>query len=308
MHNAGTMATLLAAFALTTIANSVAAQDTDSRFNSLRLTEDETKGILWSEADFEAARGFPGPVVTEAEIDAAPKGTIDRQTPAANGRASVDGQTDMKGLPAPEKWMGKLFFRDPGGDSYCSAQFVAPDVVLTAAHCVQSDAGVYFRDFVFALQYNKGKSLSLHRARCVAAFDQYSAVGNFPAEWDYAMILVDRQSSVGHFGVMAPYQGQKGLLLGYPGKIQKGEALSKVKAILEGFDGLMIQSAEHGNKNFTEGSSGGAWVYNPSTQAGDDTNLIVGITRGGLPQDPVWVMGPTMEFFGDLFDHVSGGC
>ena len=37
----------------------------------------------------------------------------------------------------PLYWAGKLFFETPDGDYVCSAQFISPNVVLTAAHCVR---------------------------------------------------------------------------------------------------------------------------------------------------------------------------
>ena len=37
----------------------------------------------------------------------------------------------------PLYWAGKLFYRTPDGDYVCSAQFISPNVILTAAHCVR---------------------------------------------------------------------------------------------------------------------------------------------------------------------------
>src|SRR5690348_16396604 len=55
-----------------------------------------------------------------------------------------DPDTDFQNYVKP--YLGKLYFKKDSGTHYCSAQFVAPYILLTAAHCTH---GVTLTDFCF---------------------------------------------------------------------------------------------------------------------------------------------------------------
>jgi V8-like Glu-specific endopeptidase len=80
---------------------------------------------------------------------------------AAQGRA---GNVNS----VPLEWAGKLFYSEPSGDYVCSGQFIGPNVILTAAHCVRDpDSGDWYRNFEFQLQYNNGSYSRAYRPSCV---------------------------------------------------------------------------------------------------------------------------------------------
>jgi V8-like Glu-specific endopeptidase len=73
---------------------------------------------------------------------------------------------------APLKWVGLLVFRNAKGDTFsCTAQFIAPKVLLTAAHCVRDNITGEWYDtnkMFFFLQYQNDNVRhlqgDLHRA------------------------------------------------------------------------------------------------------------------------------------------------
>ena len=77
--------------------------------------------------------------------------------PASDQVGSFTLQAAGNPYLTPLKWSGRLFHTKPAGRDFgCSAQFIKPRVILTAAHCVRDRmTGIWFKDFRFALQYHQ---------------------------------------------------------------------------------------------------------------------------------------------------------
>jgi hypothetical protein len=96
-----------------------------------------------------AAEGISGVSVG----DSSPTGTTQVFTSyIANG---VPGMQVMY----PHRWVGRLSFSTPQGESFCSATSISGNVMLTAAHCLyDSTNNVWYSNWVFSPAYRLGNA------------------------------------------------------------------------------------------------------------------------------------------------------
>jgi len=145
-------------------------------------------------------------------------------TPAV---AQIKQQPLIAGNPAvaPLKWVGLLVFRNAKGDTFsCTAQFIAPKVLLTAAHCVRDNITGESYDtnkMFFFLQYQNDNASDIYKVICTghltgyvpklspsATDDQKEQALDAAMRYDYAMILVNHDSITGHFKVDTEWLGK----------------------------------------------------------------------------------------------------
>ncbi len=199
---------------------------------------------------------------------------------AGKGDARVSG--DVSGVPL--KWAGKLFYQQPDGGYVCSGQFISTNVVLTAAHCLRDDAtGDWFDDFVFSLQFNRGRSTANYAYDCVMTKRGWVMADGSQWNFDYGLLRVVGSSRTGHFGWHAnwlPDTYRRGTKVGYPSDILNGLVIqmdSGPVADVAGEEDML--SLAHGNPRNAGGSSGGAWVGNFSrSTAGANSNRVISVT------------------------------
>jgi hypothetical protein len=242
-------------------------------------------------------------------IPAAPRGGVSNITGDRNDEGGQKGSGPS--YTTPLKWAGRLFFRSPAGDQACSAQFISPRIILTAAHCVRDSAtGSFYENIAFALQYHNNEASRRYTARCVATPDKWvgSSPQNYP--WDYALILTD-QSLTGHFGWEVNWDGAATAVakIGYPAAIASGEVIQVDHGpATMNIDGSIIQ-LRHGNPKSTEGGSGGAWVERYSNGMDRDANRILTVTSFLNTSEPEVAYGPYLnEEFNRLLLYVKDGC
>lgn len=286
----------------------------ESRINSIVFPDEPSRAPSWTRAQLREAKPLPLPM-----IEGAPP-----RRPGADNKPQRSGQKPMKALESrgqgggagtPLKWAGKIFFRKAGESYVCSGQFIDERVVLTAAHCVQdTNSRKYVSDLVFELQYRNGKSLSRHRAKCIATYGGWTMGLGVPGryQWDFAMFLVDKPSPTGSFGYhpnwRSDYTGD--MLVGYPGDIAGGKRVTVVQGKLDaapyGSD-VAVTSSKHGERRFLGGSSGGAWVARYTTKKGSG-NYIIGVNSHYYESDPTTMYSPYFSGFNDLLAYARNGC
>lgn len=237
-----------------------------------------------------------------------------RTTAAADLGSDAGGPQERAAgnvLDKPLYWAGKLFYRTPQGDYVCSGQFISPNVILTAAHCVRDgDTGEWYKDFIFALQYNQGKYGGIYSYDCVATKNGWLTPGFEKFLYDYALIRVDNPSRTGNFGTHWGWRGQynDGVKIGYPGGVANGEIIQVERGPLAFVDGVV--QMKHGNVADQGGSSGGAWIGAFSdTEGNADGNYVISVESFGYVEEPGIDYGPYLdENFKELWDYAENGC
>lgn len=294
------------------------AQSSDGNSSASAPSGGNRASTVWSPASMERATLAPRPNVNPDDVRSAGRERAGRPeqpgtTPAAD-LAGDDGAKERKAgnvTSKPLYWAGKLFYRTPNGDYVCSGQFISPQVILTAAHCVRdADTGAWYQDFIFALQYHAGNHGGIYSYDCVATKNGWLQPGFEKYLYDYAMIRVDNPSRTGNFGTHWGWRGAYNVAnkIGYPGGVSNGEIIQVEHGPIAFVDGVV--QMKHGNQADQGGSSGGAWIGAFSDREGNnDGNYVISVESFGYEGEPGVDYGPYLdENFKDLWDYVERGC
>jgi V8-like Glu-specific endopeptidase len=244
---------------------------------------------------------------------------------------------------APLKWVGLVMNRiDDKHFEYCTGEFIAPRVVLTAGHCVKDIDKNTWNDvnkMTFILQFQNGEGSHVYKVVCTAALDSYNHPANYSGmsedqqlaadltahQSDFAMILVDSDSLTGTM----PWQGDwKGKWLGatrigYPGDILNGEIIQQSHGIVFFADSIPIFTNNgnvvsypnivvHWQRNIklTQGSSGGAWIANFDPDEGKGDNVAISVSSFTMNNFPGAIFGPYLlaDKMNALLQFTQKGC
>ncbi|THD48270.1 MAG: hypothetical protein E7774_03235 [Bradyrhizobium sp.] len=245
---------------------------------------------------------------------------------------------------APLKWVGLLAIPDPTDKNplsivECTGEFIKPNVVLTAAHCLrdlpENQTGPWpdVTKGTFWLQYQNQQGTPF-KVLCGAVNPLWTLPSNFASlsdddkddaklvayQHDFAMLLIDGQSPTGVMPYMLDWKGKYGYAtrVGYSSDILNGQVVEKaggavffadaIPMLAKSFPAIVVQWAP--TTELTSGSSGGAWIANFNTTEGANQNLLIAVTSFSFDDYPGGEGAAylTAKEFNPLLDFVSKGC
>lgn len=267
----------------------------------------------WTEERLKKATPKEAPEITEQEIEKMKKEKTQLVSPkiiAKPGPSKNGARTPAKtGVPSeadvdeyPFNTAGVLYFTEgDGGEHRCSAQFVAPNVLLTAAHCVRDkETGEYYTNFEFHQGYRKGKEKGIIYGISAATRDSW-VVGegeDTNRKVDYGFIITETETLTSWLGGEIGFKHDNLYAIGYPSNYSDGKILQKVKGHNAGVeDGVAAMS----DNPYGSGASGGAWIVDK-----EDGSYAIGNNASHKHNDANTDYGPYYDHkFESLYDEVA---
>jgi hypothetical protein len=297
------------------------------------------RGLGWVVAVAVAVTVVAGAILAATSPD--PQAAADQ--PIVPDTSPAEATTGNPSL-APLKWVGLLAIptptdKDPDSIVECTGQFIKPNVVLTAAHCLrdlpESPNGPWpdVTKGTFWLQYQNQQGTAF-KILCGATNPLWTLPSNFSTmsdddkddaklvayQHDFAMLLVDGQSPTGVMPYLLDWKGKFGYAtrVGYASDILNGQIVQKsggavffadaIPILDKSYPGLVVQWAP--TTELTSGTSGGAWVAKFNTTEGADKNELIAVTSFSFDDYPGGEGAAylTAAEFNPLLDFVTKGC
>jgi hypothetical protein len=268
-----------------------------------------------------------------------------REAPGTNPPPKPTVNLHDTGNPAiaPVKWVGLVMTHLSQNEfEYCTGQFIAPRIVLTAGHCVKDvDKNTWnnINNMSFILQFQNGEGSHVYKVVCAAALDSFTHPANYASlnedqqniadlathQNDFAMLLVDSDSLTGSMAWQGDWKGKylTATRIGYPGDILNGEIVQQASGIVFFADSIPIFTngkspvsfpniVVHWQRNtkLTQGSSGGAWIANFDPTAAAGNNVAIAVTSFTMSDFPGAIFGPylTAPSVNSLLQFTQNGC
>jgi hypothetical protein len=245
---------------------------------------------------------------------------------------------------APLKWVGLLAIpnpsdKDPDSIVECTGQFIKPNIVLTAAHCLRdlpdNPKGPWpdITKGTFWLQYQNQEGTPF-KILCGAVNPLWTLPSNYSTmkdgdkddarlaayQHDFAMLLIDGQSPTGVMPYLLDWKGKFGYAtrVGYASDILNGQIIQKsggavffadaIPMLDKSYPALVVQWAP--TTELTSGTSGGAWIAKFNTTEGADKNQLIAVTSFSFDDYPGGEGAAylTTAEFNPLLDFVTKGC
>ncbi|ALC85261.1 hypothetical protein AM499_05095 [Bacillus sp. FJAT-22090] len=249
----------------------------------------------------------------ERKAKATPTPTLDQDIKTITEDHNLEDPFEVDINQYPYKCGGIIFYTkvtaDGTEDFYGSAQFVAHcQMILTVAHCIiDSTTGEEYTNFLFTRGYRKeeevveGQDFVIDQVGTPEEF--VGSEGHVRRSFDFAFCRTTEPfTDWMPLQIGIPYTNLQSI--GYPGNFQDGERMVAVNGTRgEIFSDLNLVQMK--NNPFREGASGGAWIYNPSNELGNDKNIVVGLNAGGesgpIIQSPLFRQ-ETIDLFNEVLD------
>jgi V8-like Glu-specific endopeptidase len=195
-------------------------------------------------------------------------------TPGAKGHETIrhepikpmgtGGQAVAASLSYPYCTCGKLFFTQGGSGFAGSASLVAPNILLTAGHCVYE--GGWSANIAFYPSYGKRASSDtayVFSPSYIACWTAWSQQGN--SAYDYGMMWIDSApgNMIGWLGTLwnASTSGRTWDAVGYPATPNPPfDGNTMDQAIGQYASSTVGGTIGLNNDNMEHGSSGGPWI------------------------------------------------
>ena len=209
--------------------------------------------------------GAPAPHLPQSHPGQTPSGHGRDQDAGARSDSLTAGHAVLQPLSYPYRTCGKIYFNQSGGSYSGSAAMVAPNVLLTAGHCVYG-GGHWSTNMVFYPSYGTRTATDpAYRFNCGRLSCRTSYVQNGNRAHDYALVWMGAAPGnvVGWLGLLwgASTAGRVWEAVGYPatphppydGSTMEAAVGSVHASSTAGTIGLTNDDMEHG-------SSGGPWI------------------------------------------------
>jgi V8-like Glu-specific endopeptidase len=153
---------------------------------------------------------------------------------------------------------------DPFGTQWCTAEYVGNHrILLTAAHCVMdTKTGNWKSNFKFIQQASRMDGGYWRYAKNETVWSDFYNNGKINWAHDYAFICTTKDSAFGWMGFAANENYNDWTSIGYPGNYGNGLYMYQVDGNNGGITNNVVKML---NNPMGPGSSGGAWIYNPSS-------------------------------------------
>ena len=258
------------------------------RIDTIRTPPSSALTEFWTPQQLQDAQPMPLPVVDPSTLgptDPAEPYSGASRSGAAKGPRNQDSGVSGNASMEPLSRAGKLFFNKGGKGWVCSAQFIAPGILITAAHCVRDDVtGQWYTNILYKHGYFRGQGISFS-SQCALTYNGWVSRDETKKwVWDYAMIKVRGGTDQGYFGWQYGWWGQYSTApkIGYPVDIEQGQVIQvEFGRLIKGYQRGLV-GLNHGNPRSGGGSSGGAWVGRYGQTGNPQSNYIISVTSHSI--------------------------
>lgn len=226
------------------------------------------------------ASAIPGDTLLAGATSAFPLGPLDFGLDSSSQQQRTQTQKVENPKSKPWRAHGKVFFTLGGVQYVCSGTSIksrTESLVVTAGHCMYSEASGYATNFMFAPAYDGGTPFGEWTAKRLKATPQWEA--NEKINYDVGMATMFKLNGK----KLADRVGKRGVAfnksrdvrfdaIGYPaeGKYEPGDKMYHCDGPAQGTDnGQGKPAPTRIDCDMTGGSSGGGWVV------GDRVNSVV---------------------------------